>query len=409
MQAPRTTPKNSKPAYGISLIFGLWIGLQYWVVMAIRISVHSKQGETMDLSGIVAAILWPILFFAMSSYPLFPSNVRRGTAFFLVIFVFFCILSAFVSPGGFTSLAYVALTLTSIWISLDFISAMNGMQFERALKIYSILIISLLTAFAWYDYEPGTRLGNGKAIFNPNSIGLVSISGALSAMSFRNWIIRYALLIVALFIIYLTDSRASGIGALIGLSVIAFVRTRASNQSLKIFIIVTFILSLILSVIFWETLDPLVESFLQLRVEGRGLGSGATGRAEAWKQAWQIFLDNPITGIGFRSLEKVMGGSAHNGYLSSLAEIGLFGFSALLYLILSGTYYLWKKTKDKDWVFSHSILLGLCFSILFASGFEAYLFNVGNPTSLLFIVSVLSATLAPPKTSKKLSHSLILS
>ena len=81
--------------------------------------------------------------------------------------------------------------------------------------------------------------------------------------------------------------------------------------------------------------------------------------------------------------------SAHNGYLATLAEVGLLGFLAIAFLITRGLYLLWAGSREPGSGFSQSILFGLCVGYLLLAVFERYLINVGNPTSLLFLVSVM--------------------
>jgi O-antigen ligase len=128
-----------------------------------------------------------------------------------------------------------------------------------------------------------------------------------------------------------------------------------------------------------------------LSAADRGIGSGATGRITAWKATWELFLRNPMLGVGFRAHEHILkvDTSAHNGYLATLAEVGLVGFLAVLYLVFRGLRLLRANIKDPSHLFSYSILFGLCVGYLLLAVFERYLINVGNPTSLLFLLIVM--------------------
>ncbi|MBI3441912.1 MAG: hypothetical protein HY052_08990 [Proteobacteria bacterium] len=75
--------------------------------------------------------------------------------------------------------------------------------------------------------------------------------------------------------------------------------------------------------------------------------------------------------------------------MATLAEIGLFGFAGIVYLIVTGIGSLWRDAKDPYYMWTHSVLVGLCFSYLFLAMFERYLINIGNPTSLLFLLGIL--------------------
>ncbi|MDP3598893.1 MAG: O-antigen ligase family protein, partial [Nitrospirota bacterium] len=128
-----------------------------------------------------------------------------------------------------------------------------------------------------------------------------------------------------------------------------------------------------------------------LSTSDRGFGSGATGRMEAWKGTWELFVHNPILGVGFRAHEFLLktDSSSHNGYLATLAEVGLLGFLGVLLLLTRGLHLLWTGSREPGPGFSQSILFGLCAGYLLLALFERYLINVGNPTSLLFLVSIM--------------------
>jgi O-antigen ligase len=115
----------------------------------------------------------------------------------------------------------------------------------------------------------------------------------------------------------------------------------------------------------------------------RGLGTGFTGRVGAWEEALDLFRENPVFGVGFRMHERYMtaASSAHNGYLSLLAETGAVG--ALLFLVFTG-YLLWRLFRraaagEPIAVVGFSFVTGY----LFIAAFERLFLNMGNPTSVL--------------------------
>jgi O-antigen ligase len=95
--------------------------------------------------------------------------------------------------------------------------------------------------------------------------------------------------------------------------------------------------------------------------------------------------------VGFRAHEHLLKAdtSAHNGYLATLAEVGMVGFLAVLLLVVRGLQLLWAGSREPEPGFSQSILFGLCVGYLLLAVFERYLINVGNPTSLLFLVAIM--------------------
>ena len=66
------------------------------------------------------------------------------------------------------------------------------------------------------------------------------------------------------------------------------------------------------------------------------------GRYFIWKKAWELFLENPIIGIGLGSFPYRYslrtgdcGRAVHNAYLKFLVETGIIGFLFFIYIIVS--------------------------------------------------------------------------
>jgi len=385
--------KKKKSSAFVAYAFGVWLGMQY--VVSVASNILSKSGDQIAGEGsnktlMASALLWPYIYFIFLPKNKNGTKLRRSAVIALIVFLGFSFISAFVSPVPMSSATFVVLTLLTIFIAKKFNSILHPRDLELGLKIYAIIILSLLVGFAIYDYQPGIRLGNGKNILNPNSIGVVCISAGLSVMAFRNKAIRYALLGAVLVVAYLTKSRASTIGLVIGIAVIAYHRIKSDSGYGKYASLGCLVLSLCAAGIYWDEVWIFVADFLELHSQYRGIGSGASGRVDVWMDVWDLFLDNPVIGVGFRSHEYILGGSAHNGYLATLAEIGIFGFIALIYLMLVGVLLLWRRVGQSKYNYTDSILLGLCVGYMFLGIFERYLVNIGNPTSLLFVVSILA-------------------
>jgi len=60
-----------------------------------------------------------------------------------------------------------------------------------------------------------------------------------------------------------------------------------------------------------------------------------------------------------------------------------------VYLVVRGLRQLWVSTKDPERMFGSSVLLGVAVAYLLLAVFERFLINVGNPTSLLFLLCIM--------------------
>ncbi len=260
---------------------------------------------------------------------------------------------------------------------------------------------------AWETYVNYLLGGydSGRLVFvdssmNPNAVALVCMSVLLSSMMIRNSVWRWSIFSGALIPLLMTHSRASALGAIIGLVALFVVRTKAASSRTKVMVFVLLGLAVAFGMVFSESVTGIGSDFFSLRDRHRGIDSGATGRIYAWKETWKLFEDNPVLGVGFRAHEYYLrvASSSHQGYLALLAEIGIFGFLAVMYLVGSGIWTLSKAVNDAELVYTHSVLLGLVLGYLFIGFFERYMLNVGNPTSLLFLVAITVPALSSVRT-----------
>lgn len=381
---------EAAPLHGtqVGLVLGLWLSGVFAASLGGWMEAGHERTTSMVLLG--AAVSWPLLYFAMVGR-FVPHSMPVGATGGLILFGLVSALSSFMSPVALLSTGYVVLTLAGIWLALQFNSNLDADQYERGLKVFAVLMTGLLAGFAWYDYVPGTRLGNGKDVLNPNTIALVSASVFLAAMSIRTLVLRLAVMGPLAGIIVLTSSRAAAAAAVAGLGLVVWLRLRASRRPVLLLAGIALLLVVVVTIAYGDGIYKAADRIYALSSADRGVSSGASGRVMAWKGTWELFVHNPVIGVGFRAHEHLLktDSSAHNGYLATLAEVGVLGFLGVLYLVVRGLCLLWADSRDPDRVFSQSILLGLCVGYLLLAIFERYLINVGNPTSLLFLLSIM--------------------
>lgn len=108
-----------------------------------------------------------------------------------------------------------------------------------------------------------------------------------------------------------------------------------------------------------------------------------TNRQYLWAEAWKMFCENPIFGIGWGgyihrlnieiSSVHVTYMFCHNIYLQILAETGIVGLTILLYLMFNTLLKTIKLLKDKkDYIIYFSVIYQLFFLIYGISGNPLY-------------------------------------
>lgn len=377
-----------------------WIGfvMSLWLTGVFAGSLfgtmESRQNHLHEVI-MLASLLWPVGYFLLGRTRFFPAGFSAASIGAFVLFGLFCALSSFVSRAPLESVQYTLLTVLTAFVVLQFNTNLDAAQYEIGLKWYAIFMAVLVSGFAVYDYVPGHRLGGGRGTLNPASLALVTMSVFIATMAIRRAIVRIPILVTMGVVIYLTGARASAVAALLGLAVTLACRRRTTEAGGYLVLVFCLCTGIVVSAYYGDAVIRGASDFFAVQDPHRGLESGGSGRLETWKAAWNLFLANPILGVGFRAHEVMLkvNTSAHNGYLALLAEIGVIGFGAAIFLAVSGLRKVRFLSQDPSQTFTYSVLLGLGCGYFALAMFERYFINVGNPTSLLFLLSILAPTL----------------
>ncbi|PJB95722.1 MAG: hypothetical protein CO080_06260 [Nitrospirae bacterium CG_4_9_14_0_8_um_filter_70_14] len=369
----------------LSGVLSVWLVGQFLTQFLIR-----KYGfEWIRLiAAMGVALLWPVGYFVLSGIHFFPRRPTTVCLFGVLGFITFAATSSVVSPNSGMSFLYVMLTGVSFFVAMQFSSALREREWQRGFAFYSVLGVAVLLMFTAFDYRPGTRLGNGTGILNPNSVGFVAVSVTVCSLMVRTRVVAICTFCCGMGVIFLTGSRSAFLGALIALFIATFfLRKNLGKKSLIGTLIGVFIMAA-LCAIYWSEIWPHITSFLALDSSYRGIGSGATGRVIAWAATWDLFKAHPWFGVGYRAHGELlkMASSGHNGYLATLAEVGILGFLSAMVIVFSGLAGLWRRAAAGER--SSAVLLALCCGYLIIAMFERFLFNQGNPSSLLFMLGV---------------------
>lgn len=120
-------------------------------------------------------------------------------------------------------------------------------------------------------------------------------------------------------------------------------------------------------------------------------GSGANddasnGRFELWGFAVRLFLEKPVTGIGWRMYHVYALANlhedieAHNVYLQLLAELGIIGFILYVSAVLYGMYFTYKLMKQ-----AQEYHIASCFRLMKLSlMIQVFLFFYANTGNTLY-------------------------
>lgn len=150
-----------------------------------------------------------------------------------------------------------------------------------------------------------------------------------------------------------TYSRGSMMALLFACVAIVIVGTGQLAKESKINFLVI-IIGLVIGVVFWKAWVPQaiiarVEGTIELDDEEKDyydyslmddegesvLDESSQLRMKAWNDGLQFFLDNPLTGIGFRQVQFQLDHDPHNAFVLIASEMGVVGILIFIWLILS--------------------------------------------------------------------------
>jgi len=237
---------------------------------------------------------------------------------------------------------------------------------ERRLKIYFYLYLSLVglifvepfinslfgKGFIWNN-GMWRLAGTTSAFGHPNQLGGVASANLpfffymmFYVKSKIGKVIYFSLIIMAIRVVMLTQSRTGFLGVLMfGFFVWLFSKSKVLSLILGIFLLI----------ILWQFAPEQTKdrfrtfaSIEKVMTTDRSEVSDAERSRLAstfsrWRliqRAWTCFLEHPIIGVGLRNFNSYNGRKyglwhpPHNSYLQALAEMGLIGFLAFMYFII---------------------------------------------------------------------------
>jgi len=392
--AARPRVRRDRPKMAIIVLFPLWL------VGVILPSVGAK--ENLDVQQFISFAWLPIVAACVcrSRFLIGPLLRQQGR---LIGLMALCVLtlaaSSLLSVDPILSLAFVVTAGLGL-ISCAGLWGPIGTAMSSCVSAYATLG-SALVGYAYYvDTRVQGRLTLGTA--HPNFLGIVSFGLAVSALAVRPRILAALLIAGNIFIIIETESRSALGAVLLALLVFALLHAyQVRERRGALALIGVIFCAAIVAVLYYGTIESWFSSLFFLNDRYRGLGTGFTGREGAWQEAIDLFMENPVLGVGFRMHERYMTvtPSAHNGYLSILAETGIVGSAPLLVLTAILLWRLLREALGGEPI----AILGFSFvtGYLFISFFERLFLNMGNPTSILVWIFLLVPRLSTSGTRSR--------
>ena len=400
---PLPPPETQRPggALGFLLdggLWGLWLGLSPLILFAAappRIPIYlygevdtrlETPGSKLVTMALIVAGLLPAIVSIMSSRFKPAQALPIATLAMLMLSVITISLL-----GSSESSDVIKPALGAFVFFLTFILAsceMRTESFIRNLLIgYAVMHAgAALIALADGNFIWGRFMGR----LGPNFWGAVCAYGLLAASVARQRWLFILLATIDLVVLLLAQNRSSELAAAFGGLFLILLAYHWSTLAGRLWMWLT---GLAGGLALMALLPVIIDKVLMVNDPRRGIDSGGTGRAAAWKQAIDVFEKHPLLGVGYRHHEQYItaASSAHQAYLATAADMGVIGLMFYLGFLATGIFagaYKAIVHRSKAHAALTAIMLGYAAHGLF----EQRAMNFANSISLMMIVAVALAT-----------------
>jgi O-antigen ligase len=367
-----------------------WAGLVVTLLVTDKLSTDPVNlGKQVALSGFAFCLIPFLISKQKGSY-----LKSRYCYFALAVFLVSTLLSAFFSENALERGIYGSfarntgfLTYFSLAVLLLITSQFTRVEsFKKIIKFFAIAggfnIVYSIAASKGYDLFSWSNPYNSVlgTFGNPNFIGaflgifatILFVRLFSNLNSLRHFLLTLVSIVLTIYVILLTNALQGILLAAFGFSFSLYFYLRSSHKFHKVssLYLATVLLGAFVAVLGILQKGPF-SSFLYK--------PSVTFRGEYWKTGINMWVDNPLFGVGidsygqyyrtYRSLNSTISpgmetttDAAHNVYIDVLAGTGIFGFLAYLFLSSFILYYGLKYIRafrKFDPVF-YSLFLGWC-------------------------------------------------
>jgi O-antigen ligase len=376
-----------------------WLSLAFIFAIPCENVLMFDNGNTISrLIGLAAAGFWLLTI-------LLTDRVRVPLPYHLMVFLFILWNAAsifwsadqnrtFERIQTYSQLAVLVFMLWDIYHSRPMLQSAFQAYVLGAYVTASGTLLSYLSASAYY-YNRYAASG-----FNPNDAGLILALGIPLAWHLATHngeaklptllkIINFLYLPAAVFAIFLTGSRgplaASVVSILFIISTLGQLRFR---YQLLLITGLGVAVAVLLVVIPQTSFD---------RIANKGVA--LNGREDVWSEAFDLFGEHPILGVGSGSVKKVIEvqQSAHNFALGIVTETGLIGLGLFCCILLLVVRHAWRQEPR------YRYLCLTLFAVWFI-GASVHNWEHRKQTWLFFSLIVISSSVAATSVSATFDH-----
>ncbi|MCD6404759.1 MAG: O-antigen ligase family protein [Planctomycetes bacterium] len=381
--------KQFRYAFFLTLLIFVYVGS--WVTFA-----HGAASV-----GRWVALALMCLFVLSSPKTLAGEFRAGGVQFFAFVFAATAVASSawsfrrpvYTFERGLSACLLVIFLFRALWGRLKGLGDYAGLMDVLVKVAWVVTGLSVILWAGHIGYCVRLTTGAVQGIFgNPNMLGMVlaillpiTLARFYSKKNVRN----FALVAMTLVLLYRCQSRAGLLGGLVGVGVFF-----GGFYGRKIWLAVLVLFAVAAPVLVMQRSGDIAEQLVEeavLRGESDTSQYGS-GRIGLWLDAFELFKDRPFGGHGFGTAgDRYYADGKPARWHSSFVQIGVeLGIVGLFFFFAPIIYMVWKMAKyhvaDVGDYQTRAMVAGLvaawCAGAV-DSGFESWLFAVGNPASIL--------------------------
>ena len=369
-------------------------------------SVLGSLGTVMQMAAIAC-------FLAAAAYALLMGRVS-AVRISLTEFVLYILGVVYVFLSIFGEVDAVPLAIAFLCTIVAMSIIVRAVSLARLLDVGAVVaVLSVIVVLALYHTQASAALATGGGGetglqrfmplgMTPNLVGYVF--GACCVLVARRtivttrWIERLVMggsaLVCGVFILA-ASARASLMGLVAAATVGVFFEYGFKRTLSLRWVQLAIAAVVVICAAFSERVILFFTRMLELDSSTRGVGSGGSGRSELWAKGVYTLFNDPMLvlfGGGFRSSNSdLIGFSTESSYVSILLDSGIFLGSATILVFLYAPIQALRVTPAKDRHSSAQILAAAFMTfIIVESIFNRYLLAIGNPASLLSLLTLIS-------------------
>lgn len=300
------------------------------------------------------------------------------------------------------SITTIAATIAGAYALSALLIATNSRRaFFDMLAIFGRVMIGMAMVCLVLGIDLGRGGGFSAWTDNPNTLGamitpavIIFFAGCIERRpGWQVW--NLAFLIVGLYLIWITNARATIIWLFLSFMTFAVYR-QGPKASL-----ITLMIAAIILIGWWYPIKTFVIDLLGLNWSLRDTGiSPLSGREEVWRIGWNLFQERPLFGYGIGTSQDLLqmeswrfvkhqGFHFHSSYIMMMVETGLFGLLAFLAPLV---FTIWRGMEDSartrllppdQWPLA-ALPLALVIGAMGHGLFESWLLASGNGNMLFF-------------------------